>query len=144
MTKPKKVVVVIPWNSLPHPVTHPVSPALSSSSSGMQMGTMFGWNLTGSVNLSNTRSLLNETGSYSGWMATTWTLLSWKVYGSGKLLSVSYSPILRSRSSGKTLEQAHTILQYITGKHFPIQAVSCCYHPVLCQESCSTFVVRRS
>ena len=55
--------------------------------------------------LSKAKSYSNVFGSNFGWEATIWTFLSWKVNGSCSSSFRSNSPILRSSSSGLTLQE---------------------------------------
>ena len=55
--------------------------------------------------LSKAKSYSNVFGSNLGWEATIWTFLSWKVNGSCSSSFRSNSPILRSSSSGLTLQE---------------------------------------
>ena len=60
--------------------------------------------------LSKAKSYSNVFGSNFGWEATIWTFLSWKVNGSCSSSFRSNSPILRSSSSGLTLQEELSFL----------------------------------
>ena len=89
--------------------------------------------------LSKAKSYSNVFGSNLGWEATIWTFLSWKVNGSCSSSLRSNSPILRSSSSGLTLQEELSFL-WLAASHSPLNAVGCSYGPVFTQEGSAAFV----